>query len=65
MFADLTRRAFLGRSAGGIGALALASLMQNGLGAAERTSGIISPLHHQPTAKRIIYLWRAVASGFV
>ncbi len=58
MFADLTRRAFLGRSAGGIGALALASLMQNGLGAADRASGIISPLHHKPTAKRIIYLFQ-------
>ena len=58
MFADLTRRAFLGRGAGGIGALALASLLPGGLGAADRTSGIISPLHHKPTAKRIIYLFQ-------
>jgi hypothetical protein len=65
----LTRRALLGRATTGIGALALASLMDPRLlGAAEAVgrkveidhwSGLIHPLHFAPKAKRFIYLYMA------
>jgi len=61
-----TRREFLGRTARGIGSLALASLLHGGLtgtahGAMARRpgEGIISPLHFAPKAKRVIYLYMA------
>jgi hypothetical protein len=66
------RRAFLGRSAGGIGALALASMMDPALlGSAlgektggssrhpERWPGAVHPPHFAPRIKRIIYLYMA------
>jgi hypothetical protein len=68
---QLTRRAFLGRSGAGLGALALASLLKpSGLAAAEARSGgnrvavpqwrgVINPLHHAPRARRVIYLYMA------
>ncbi len=68
----LDRRAFLGRSAGGIGSLALASLLDPTLlraddaakapGSAhspERWTGAVAPLHFPPRVKRIIYLYMA------
>ena len=56
-----TRRQFLSRSARGIGSLALAGLLNRGslAGASENPYGLIAPLHHVPTAKRVIYLFMA------
>ena len=54
--ADLTRRAFLGRSAGGIGSLALASLLNDKLHAGQ---GSLPNFHHAPKAKRVIFLFMA------
>ena len=54
--ADLTRRAFLGRSAGGIGSVALASLLNDKLHAGQ---GSLSNFHHAPKAKRVIFLFMA------
>ena len=55
----LLRRAFLGRGAAGLGALALSALLPRGLGAAEQWPAAVQPLHHKPTAKRIIYLFQS------
>jgi hypothetical protein len=58
--AHLCRRAFLGRSVSGLGVLALNSLLQRRLLAAEIESrGVISPLHHAAKAKRVIFLYQA------
>jgi hypothetical protein len=54
--ADLTRRAFLGRSAGGIGTVALASLLNDKLRAGQ---GSLPNFHHAPKAKRVIFLFMA------
>ncbi|MDG2324297.1 MAG: DUF1501 domain-containing protein [Akkermansiaceae bacterium] len=54
--ADLTRRAFLGRSAGGIGSVALASLLNDQLQAGQ---GSLPNFHHAPKAKRVIFLFMA------
>ena len=54
--ADLTRRAFLGRSAGGIGSVALASLLNDKLHAGQ---GSLPNFHHAPKAKRVIFLFMA------
>ena len=54
--ADLTRRAFLGRSAGGIGSVALASSLNDQLQAGQ---GILPNFHHAPKAKRVIFLFMA------
>jgi hypothetical protein len=61
-----TRRAFLRSSACGVGAWALASLLGNGLAAAEtidplRSFGVVNPLHFAPKAKRVIYLFMSGA----
>jgi hypothetical protein len=57
---DLTRRGFLGRTACGLGALALGSLLSGrawgGEGDGERWPGVIRPLHFPPKAKRVIWL---------
>ncbi len=57
----LTRRAFLGRSSGGLGALALASLLDPALlradAKADRWPGVVRPLHHPAKIKRIIWLY--------
>lgn len=56
------RRAFLKQSTGGLGAMALASLLQGNqpLGAASGGyKGVINPLHHNPKVKRVIYLYMA------
>ena len=61
-----TRRAFLGRTSQGVGALALASLMRPGLLSAaspgsERWPGAVKPLHFPAKAKRVI--WMTMAGG--
>jgi hypothetical protein len=55
---QLTRRAFLGRSASGLGAVALGSLFaKTGLAAdSDKWNGAIHPLPFAPKAKRVIYL---------
>ena len=59
----MTRRQFFGRSATGIGAAALGSLLNSDLFAGEGDSGIATyPLvqpHFKPKAKRVIYLFMA------
>jgi hypothetical protein len=60
----ISRRAFLSRTAMGIGTLALGSLLNPGLFAdpvkqREKWQGIVHPLHFQPKAKRIIHLYMA------
>jgi Protein of unknown function (DUF1501) len=70
--ASICRRAFLGRSATGLGSLALASLLDPTLlraGDARRNdtssrlptrwTGTVSPLHFPPRIKRVIYLYMA------
>ena len=60
-----TRRAFLGRSSQGLGALALASLLRPGMlsasPAADRWGGAVHPLHFPARAKRVI--WMTMAGG--
>src|SRR4051812_48664791 len=60
----LHRRAFLGRSAFGLGGLALAGLMDPKLMAAENSGkaklgGVVNPLHVPAKAKRVIHLCMA------
>jgi hypothetical protein len=60
----LTRRAFLGHSACGLGAVALASLLKPGLLRADgakvqRWRGVVNPPHHTPKVKRVIWLYMA------
>lgn len=59
----MNRRLFLGRSAQGLGAVALASLLEPALlrGAAERWSGVVHPLPLPQKAKRVI--WLTMAGG--
>jgi len=60
-FDSLTRRAFLGRSAQGLGTVALASLLARpGLGAAP-ARGVIHPVPLPQRAKRVI--WLTMAGG--
>ncbi|MST94787.1 MAG: DUF1501 domain-containing protein [Pedosphaera sp.] len=61
---SLNRRAFLGRAATGIGALALGSLLNpRMLGAdlpvEEKWPGVVRPLHWPAKAKRVIHLYMA------
>lgn len=65
-----TRRAFLGRAAQGVGALALASLINPSIlratetaasPAAGRWPGVVNPPHFPPKAKRVI--WLTMAGG--
>ncbi len=61
-----TRRVFLGRASQGVGALALASLLQpGGLTAANagsnRWQGVVDPHHFPPRARRVI--WLTMAGG--
>jgi hypothetical protein len=61
----LTRRTFLGHSGRGLGALALASLLNPGLSstarAEEQWRGLPGALHHAPKARRVI--WLTMAGG--
>ena len=55
---DINRRAFIGRSGLGLGAVALSSLSAFGAGRdLERWSGVVRPLHHAAKVKRVIYLY--------
>lgn len=56
---SLTRRAFFSRSATGIGAAALASLLNKDSAAAPNAVplGSLDRFHHQPRAKRVIYMF--------
>ena len=61
---SLPRRTFLSRTACGIGAAALSSLLKAGAARAGESSplatrGVINPLHFAPKAKRIIFLTMA------
>jgi hypothetical protein len=58
---SVSRRTFLGQSALGVGATALASLMGSAARAGDvpRWQGIVSPPHLPPKAKRVIYLYMA------
>src|SRR5690349_8641226 len=63
----LARRTFLGRGAAGLGSLALASLLQPRLFAADASGtekapayrGVVYPPHLTPKVKRIIWLYMA------
>jgi hypothetical protein len=60
----LTRRHFLGRSARGLGTMALASLLDPSLFAQAAkppigSKGFIQPLHHPAKVRRVIYLYMA------
>jgi hypothetical protein len=61
----LTRRDFFGRSATGIGAAALASLLNDDLAAAPAPANAVTGLpglpHFPPKAKRVIYLFQSGA----
>jgi hypothetical protein len=58
---DVCRRAFLRQGLSGLGLVALNSLLNPGLSGAdspqgERWRGVVNPLHHEPKAKRVIFL---------
>src|SRR5438132_13184621 len=62
----LQRRVFLGQTTRGLGSLALVSLMNSSLSAAEATvadsdrwRGVVQPFHVPPKAKRVIHLCMA------
>lgn len=71
----LARRTFLRQSTTGLGALALASLLNNRLFAADSatsaapdplaTLGALKKLHHAPKAKRVIYLFQSGAPSHI
>src|SRR2546423_591432 len=68
--AMMTRRQFFGRSARGLGAVALASLLNDKLfadgGAGLRgTQGALPQLHFAPKAKRVIYLFQSGAPSHI
>jgi hypothetical protein len=60
---NVHRRTFLGRGVAGLGLLALNSLLNPRLFAAElaasRKRGVVNPLHHPAKAKRVIFLYQA------
>ncbi len=53
----LTRRSLLGKTATGLGSLALASLLNPNL--LKGADAVVNPLHFAPKARRIIYLYMA------
>src|SRR5947209_17968974 len=61
MFETLNRRAFLGRSGAGLGAIAPASNLQakEADKKTDRWPGVVRPLHTPAKAKRIIWLYMA------
>lgn len=66
----IARRAFLRRGATGIGSLALASLLNERLFAADAdpalaTHGALKQLHFAPKAKRVIYLFQSGAPSHI
>jgi hypothetical protein len=62
---DVSRRAFLGQSAYGLGGIALANLLGTSARGEEevekpgRIKGVVEPLHFAPKAKRVIHLCMA------
>ncbi len=58
---EICRRTFLGRGAAGMGLLGLNSLLSPRLFAAAglESRGVVNPLHHPATAKRVIFLYQA------
>src|SRR5437773_6972925 len=65
-----TRRTFLARSSTGLGAVALASLLNGKLFGAEpkaatKSGGILKGLHHPAKAKRVIYLFMSGAPSHI
>ena len=52
----MPRRHWLQRFGGGLGAIALSQLLAN---EPARAGGILTSLHHAPTAKRVIYLFQS------
>jgi hypothetical protein len=57
---ELCRRSFLREGVSSLGLLALNSLLGSRAGAASTaTAGIVNPLHHEPKAKRVIFLYQA------
>jgi len=52
---SMLRRTFLGRGMAGLGAVALRSLLR----AETASRGAVNPLHHEPRAKRVIFLYQA------
>ncbi|HUR47319.1 MAG TPA: DUF1501 domain-containing protein [Candidatus Saccharimonadales bacterium] len=67
----LTRRTFLRRSTTNLGALALASMLDNTLLAKSQSTplypskGVVNPLHFAPRAKRVIYLFMSGAPSHI
>ncbi len=57
----MTRRHFFGLSSMGIGAAALATLLNDNLAASRTTGGLSSLPHFKPRAKRVIYLFQSGA----
>jgi len=59
----LTRRAFIRRSTASLGSVALASLLEKSRAlsatSAAIVGGVVNPLHHRQSAKRVIYLYMA------
>ncbi|MFZ9822843.1 MAG: DUF1501 domain-containing protein [Gemmataceae bacterium] len=53
------RRAFLRKSAGGLGSLALASMLDPSMLHAAPSRGVVNPIHHPAKVKRVIYLYMA------
>jgi hypothetical protein len=53
----MTRRQFFSRSANGIGAAALASLLRPSLFSGDASGGVLGKPHFAPKAKRVIYLF--------
>src|SRR5687768_9047661 len=60
---EMSRRAFLGRGAAGLGIVALNSLLGPrvfaGAQVPVQSRGVVSPLHFAPKAKRVIFLYQA------
>ena len=56
---NLSRRAFLGRGAAGLGTLALGSLLNPRLLAADRWTGVLHARHHPGRCRRVIFLYQA------
>jgi len=57
----VNRRTFLGHGISGLGLLALNSLLDPRVcvAAASESKGVVNPLHFQPKAKRVIFLYQA------
>ena len=55
----INRRDFLWQSGGGLGGIALSSL----LGGEAQGGGVLQEAHHQPKAKRVIQLFMAGAAS--